>query len=203
MTAGYAQTPMLPPIPDRKFGQGPSFGPVNRLVRLTWKIVWLVLARWTPNCLNQWRIFLLNLYGAQVSPLAAIAPSVRIWLPANLAIGARSTIGPGVDCYNMAMISIGERSIVSQRTFLCAGTHDIYNPSFPLISRAITIGDDVWIASEAFVAPGVTLAEGCVLGARACAFHDLLPWTVYRGNPAVAYKARMWRITALANSESH
>jgi putative colanic acid biosynthesis acetyltransferase WcaF len=62
--------------------------------------------------------------------------------------------------------------------------------SFQLIARPICVCDDVWIAAEVFVGPGVTIGNGCVLGARACAFGDLDAWMVYRGNPARAVKPR-------------
>jgi putative colanic acid biosynthesis acetyltransferase WcaF len=103
----------------------------------------------------------------------------------------------------MAPIRIGARTIVSQRAFLCAGSHDIRDPSFQLTSRPISIGDDVWIAAEAFVGPGVAIGDGCVLSARACAFTDLSAWAVYRGNPAAPVKARVWRKSQFAIPEVH
>jgi len=45
------------------------------------------------------------------------------------------------------------------------------------------LGTRSWVAADAFVGPGVTLGEGAVLGARAVAFGDLEPWSVYIGNP--------------------
>jgi putative colanic acid biosynthesis acetyltransferase WcaF len=116
--------------------------------------------------------------------------SARIWLPSRLEIGPQSTLGPSVDCYNMAMITIGACTVISQRAFLCAGTHDINDQNFQLTTDPIIIGDDVWIAAEAFIAAGVRVGNGCVLGARACAFADLSAWTVYRSNPAVLVKPR-------------
>ncbi len=166
------------------FGRGPSFALSNRLIRLLWSIAWALCARWTPALMSPWRVFLLNLFGAKVSKEAAVAASARIWLPAHLELGPRSTLGPGVDCYNMAPITIGAHTIVSQRAFLCAGAHDMRDRNFQLIARPISIGDDVWIAAEAFVGPGVTVGEGAVLAARGAAFRDLEPWTVYGGNPA-------------------
>ena len=53
--------------------------------------------------------------------------------------------------------------------------------------------DQVWIASGAFVGPGVVAREGAVLGAQAVAFATLAPWTVYRGNPAQPVKTRAFR----------
>lgn len=172
---------------------GASFSLAQRLHRMLWRITWALLAAWTPPPFSPWRIFLLKLFGARIHPGAAIAASTDVWLPRNLELGPGAALGPGVDCYNMAPIRIGARSIVSQRTFLCAGTHDISDRGFPLKVRPIEIGDDVWLASESFVGPGVKIANGTVIGARGCVFEDTKPWTVYRGNPAVPIKARQWR----------
>jgi len=175
---------------DRPIEGGPSFRFGLRLHRAVWNVVWKCLAAWTPPQFSPWRILLLKLFGARIHSGAAIAASVRVWLPRNLELGPSASIGTGVDCYNMAPIKIGARSVVSQRAFLCAGTHDISDEKFPLRVRPIVIGDDVWVASEAFVGPGVHIGNGCVLGARACAFEDLNEWTVYRGNPATIVKQR-------------
>jgi putative colanic acid biosynthesis acetyltransferase WcaF len=172
---------------------GASFSLGNRLERLCWNVTWLLLARWTPNFLNPWRVLLLKVYGAVVETGAAICSSARIWLPRHLVMRRFSTIGPGVDCYDMASIEIGEYAIVSQGAVLCGGTHDIYDRNFQLQARPIVIGNYAWIAAEAFVGPGVVVGEGSVLGARACAFQSLQPWTVYLGNPATAQKPRRFR----------
>jgi putative colanic acid biosynthesis acetyltransferase WcaF len=93
----------------------------------------------------------------------------------------------------MAQIVLGERAIVSQDATLCAGTHDVTDRHFQLQVRPIALGADAWVAAEAFVGPGVTLGEGAVLGARAVAFKDLDPWTIYVGNPCTALKPRTLR----------
>ncbi len=178
---------------ERAIRQGPSFRLSQRLHRVLWKATWLCLASWTPAAFSPWRIQLLKLFGAKVQPGAAIASTTQVWLPRNLELGPNSALGPGVDCYNMGLIRIGANVIVSQRAVLCGGTHDISDESFQLKVAPITIGDHVWVASEAFVGPGVHIGDGCVLGARGCAFSDLEPWTVYRGNPAVRLKERRWR----------
>jgi putative colanic acid biosynthesis acetyltransferase WcaF len=169
---------------------GPSFSLRNRIERLAWTTTWLLLARWTPGVFNPWRTLLLRLFGALIEPGAAICGNARVWLPRNLIMRRFSTIGPDVDCYNMATIEVGEYAIVSQRAVLCGGTHDIYDRDFQLQARPIVIGKNAWIAAEAFVGPGVIVGEGAVLGARACAFRSLDPWTVYLGNPATAQKRR-------------
>ncbi len=172
---------------------GPSFSLRNRLIRLLFALAWLVFARWTPRPLNPIRIVLLRLFGARIHADATVYGSARIWFPGHLVMEAGSTLGPGVECYCMATITIGEGAIVSQRAHLCAGSHDHRDPAFQLIARPISIGAKAWIATEAFVGPGVTVGEGAVLGARGCAFTDLEPWTVYSGNPCVALSPRVMR----------
>lgn len=102
-------------------------------------------------------------------------------------------LGPDVNCYCMAKITLGSHALASQGAHLCAGSHDIADPHFQLLAKPITIEPNAWIAAEAFVGPGVTVKEGAVLGARGVTFKSLEPWTVYTGNPASPVKPRVLR----------
>jgi putative colanic acid biosynthesis acetyltransferase WcaF len=175
------------------WSSGASFTLRNRLYRATWQLTWALLASWTPPPLHGWRRFLLRLFGAKVASTAGVYGSARIWSPANFEIGEHAYVGPRATIYSMARIRMGEYSLVSQGGHVCAGTHDIDDVHFQLKARPIDIGARVWIAAEAFVGPGVTIGEGAVLGARACAMKDLEAWTVYSGNPATAIRPRRVR----------
>lgn len=168
----------------------PSFSLSHRLLRLVWGLVWKLLASWTPPQFAGWRRFLLRSFGAQIHPTASIRGGARVWYPPNLVMDEFAVLADGVECYNMAPITIGARSIVSQRAFLCGGTHDFRLASNPLVTLPIEIGPDVWVAAEAFVGPGVQVPEGCVIGARALVTGKLEAWTIYAGNPARAIKPR-------------
>jgi putative colanic acid biosynthesis acetyltransferase WcaF len=172
---------------------GPSFSLKHRLVRVAWTLAWTLLAAWTPAPFHAWRRVLLRLFGARIAPGAHIYPSARIWYPPDLDMGPFSCLGPRVDCYSMAMISLGAYATVSQDAKLCAGSHDIADPNCQLVARPIVIGEQAWIAAGAFVGPGVTIGAGAVLGAQAVAFTDLPEWTVHIGNPAVFLKKRIIR----------
>jgi putative colanic acid biosynthesis acetyltransferase WcaF len=154
-------------------------------------VVWGLLASWTPPPLHGWRRWLLRRFGANVAPTARIHGSARVWYPPNLTLEANALVGPGVHCYAMARIRIGENAVVSQRAHLCAGTHDVDDPHFQLRALPIEIGAGAWIASEAFVGPGVTVGEGAVLGARGVTVKDLDPWGIYAGNPARYIRPRL------------
>lgn len=172
---------------------GPSFSLANRLFRVVWQAAWMGLAAWTPPSFQRWRRFVLLAFGAQLAPTANVRSSARVWYPPNLLMGEHALIGPGVICYNIAPIRIGRRTVVSQRAHLCTGSHDVSDANFQLVARRIILEDNVWIASEAFVGPGVTASEGAVLAARGAAFKDLAAWTIHRGNPAQEVDTRTFK----------
>lgn len=88
------------------------------------------------------------------------------------------------------MIRIGDDCVVSQGAFLCTASHDTSSVLLPLISAPITMEDKSWVAADAFVGKGVTIGEGAVVGARACVFKNVDPWTIVGGNPAKVIKER-------------
>ena len=51
-------------------------------------------------------------------------------------------------------------------------------------SRPITIEDDVFIGMNSLILKGVTLSEGCVVGAGSVVSRDVPPRTIVAGNPA-------------------
>lgn len=169
---------------------GATFPFRHRLFRAIWNIVWLVLASWTPPPMHGWRRFLLRSFGADIHQTAGVYGSAVIWYPPNLGVGAHAYIGPGAQIYCMAPIRLDAYALVSQGAHLCAGTHDVDDPDFPLQVRPIQIGRQAWIAAEAFVGPGVTVGDGAVLGARSVAMKNLDPWTIYSGNPAQLLRRR-------------
>ncbi|MDB5395219.1 MAG: putative colanic acid biosynthesis acetyltransferase [Rhodospirillales bacterium] len=175
---------------SQPFDGGPSFSLGHRAYRALWNIAWCLLASWTPPFFNPWRRQVLRAFGARITSTARIHGSARIWYPANLVMAEHACLGPRVNCYSMAKITLDAYALASQGAHLCAGTHDIDDQNFQLCVAPITIGKKAWIAAEAFVGPGVNVGEGAVLGARGVAFGDLEPWTVYAGNPAREIKKR-------------
>jgi putative colanic acid biosynthesis acetyltransferase WcaF len=105
-------------------------------------------------------------------------------------MGEFSAIGDAVEIYNLAPIRIGANSVVSQRSYLCTATHDYTKSNFPIYSLPITVGSSAWIAAAAFVAPGINIGEGAVVGACSVVTKDVPPWTVCAGNPCRVIKTR-------------
>ncbi len=183
-------SPLAASADNDPFKGAPSFSLRHRVVRAFWVMTWTMFAVWTPPQLRRWRILLLRMFGAKLHPTVQVYGSASVWYPANLVMKAYSSLGPRVQCYCMAPITIGAFTVVSQRAHLCTGTHDIRNSVFQLQTRPISIGSNAWICAEAFVGPGVTVGDGAVLAARAAAFDDIPDWEVHRGNPASKVKDR-------------
>jgi putative colanic acid biosynthesis acetyltransferase WcaF len=177
-------------IAEKKGFVGPSFNFSNRMRRCIWQLVWLIGARLTPPAFHRWRILLLRLFSAKVSWKAYIYPNVEIWAPWNLTIADYGTLARGVVCYNIAPVTIGTRTVISQCATLCTGSHDYLDPVFPLIASPIVIGERAWVCANAFVGPGVVIGDGGILAAAGVAFRNLDAWTIYAGNPATVLGSR-------------
>jgi putative colanic acid biosynthesis acetyltransferase WcaF len=90
----------------------------------------------------------------------------------------------------MAPVKLGERAVVSQGVHLCTGSHDYESECFQLFALPILIGADSWICADAFLAPGVSIGDGAVIGARAVVTCDQPQWSVCAGNPCRPIKNR-------------
>lgn len=165
--------------------RNPSFTFKNRLCRLLWHIVYIVLFKFSPRPFHTWRSTLLKMFGATVGKGSHIYPGVKIWAPWHLIVGDHVGIADGVTIYNMDIITIGSYSVISQGAHLCGGSHDYNSPNFQLYAKPITLGKHVWICAEAFVSLGVNIPDGVVVGARSLVTKSILePWTVCAGQPA-------------------
>ncbi len=156
----------------------------DKTVRALWLVVWTLLYRPSPTPLFWWRRFLLRLFGAEIGAGAHPYSSARIWAPWNLVMKSGSCLAAGVDCYCVDRIVLGRDAVVSQRAFLCTASHDHRDPGFRLITGPVVIGENAWVAAEAYIGPGVTLGAGAVAGARAVVVRDVPVGAVVVGNPA-------------------
>lgn len=155
-----------------------------------WQIVQVTIFRFSPRIINGWRRFLLRLFGARIGEKALIRPSVKILYPWKLQIGNFSWIGDNVVIYNMADVTIGKNTVISQNSYLCAGSHNHKKSSFDIFSKPIKIENEVWIAADVFVAPDVIIGYGTVVGYRSTVTKNLPSEMICFGNPAKPIKKR-------------
>lgn len=138
-----------------------------------WWLVQATLFRGSPQALYGWRRWLLRRFGAKVGAGAIIRLTVQITYPWKLSIGDYAWVGDDVVLYTLGEIVIGAHAVVSQRSYLCTGSYDYTRPTFDVYAKPIRIGEQVWLATDVFVAPGVEIGAGTVVGARGSVFESL------------------------------
>lgn len=103
-----------------------------------------------------------------------------------------------------AMLKIGKFcSIAGGVKILCGGEHVIDNATtypFSLYLNMslrdhyskgnVTIGNDVWIGSDAKIISGVTIGDGAIIGANSVVVKNVEPYAIYGGNPAKLIRYR-------------
>lgn len=158
--------------------------------RLLWEAFGSKIFALTPRPFWGARRAILRLFGAKIGDDVHVFPSVRIAIPWNLEIEALASIGDRAVIYNLGKVSIGARATVSQHAHLCAGTHDYLSAGFDLLKPPITIENEAWVCSDAFVGPGVTVGQRAIVAARAVVVKDVRANSIVAGNPAQARKKR-------------
>ena len=127
---------------------------------------------------------LLRLFGAKLGRGVVIRSGTNITFPWRFTAGDHVWIGDEVLLLSLAQITLGSHVCISQRAFLCTGSHDRRSETFDLQTRPITVEDQVWIAAQAFIGPGVTLGANSVICAGTVLLTSIPNQSLARGNPA-------------------
>lgn len=133
---------------------------------------------------------ILRFFGAKIGTGVLVRPTVSITYPWKVTIGDNAWIGDSVVLYSLGYIEIGNDAVVSQHCYLCAADHDYEKIDFPIREGKITIGAESWIAADVFIASGVNIGCGSVIGARSSVFGDMPEGMVCFGYPCVPIRTR-------------
>lgn len=155
-----------------------------------WWLIEGIIFPLTPHTTNNIRVKLLRLFGAKIGKGVVIRPSARFLFPWKVEIGDYSWIGDSVYLYSLDQITIGCHSIISQKCYLCTGSHDINDTHFALLTAPISIGNGVWVATDCFIAPGVKIGANTIIGARSSVFKSITSGVIAWGSPCKAHKIR-------------
>jgi putative colanic acid biosynthesis acetyltransferase WcaF len=168
----------------------PKFRGRSAVIVQIWWLVQSTLFGLSPQALYGWRRFLLRLFGATIGQGVLIRPSARVTYPWKISIGDHSWIGDDVVLYSLSEITIGRDAVISQRSYVCAAGHDYTHRSFDMVPGPIKIDDQVWVAADVFISPGITIGRGCVVGARSTVLSDLPAGMICVGTPAKPIRPR-------------
>lgn len=119
----------------------------------------------------------------------------RILSPANVSIGAHTTINHHVDLDGHGGLVIGRYVMMAPFCQVMTANHDYSNWRVPMMQQDIRcgrveIGDDVWLGAHAAILPNVRIGQGAIVAAHAVVTKDVEPFSIVGGVPAKIIKFR-------------
>ena len=109
----------------------------HKLLRALWGLVWLLVFRTSPRPCFAWRRMWLRLFGARIGRGVRIYPSTRIFYPPNLECGDQVVVGPDVDLYTVAPITIGHDAMIGSH-LLDAAIGETLHTNEPFVHRQMS-----------------------------------------------------------------
>lgn len=89
------------------------------------------------------------------------------YLSWKLTLGDYAWVGDDAVLYTLGEITIGANSVVSQKCYLCTGSHDFMSPHFDITASPVVTGEKCWLATDVFkLHPVFLVGDGTVVGAR-------------------------------------
>ena len=118
----------------------------------------------------------------------------------TLFFGNNVQINDYVHIVAMGRVTIGDNVLMASHVFISDNSHGSYkgdnNDTNPLIPPAerdyaiapVYIGKNTWLGEGVIVMPGVTIGDGCVIGAHSVVTQSLPNYTIAVGSPAKVIK---------------
>lgn len=113
----------------------------------------------------------------------------------SIQTGTNVFLGPYVTIYGHGGVEIGDQTLVSMHATILSSSHTVPEKSKeiraqPDILLPTKIGRDCWIGANAMILGGVTIGNGCVVGAGSVVTKDLPAYSIAVGVPAKIIKSR-------------
>lgn len=118
----------------------------------------------------------------------------------KLHFGKNVQINDYVHMVAIENITIGDNVLMASHIFISDNSHGSYkcnfldsNPRIPptereFITAPVKIGNNVWIGEGVCVMPGVSIGDGCVIGAHSVVSKSIPSYTIAVGSPAHVVK---------------
>lgn len=139
---------------------------------------------------NEKRTALLNKL-IHTNGTAYIEPPFHCDYGYNITVGENFYANTGCVILDCGKVTIGKNCMLAPMVGIYAATHPLdaeTRNSGLEFSKAITIGDNVWIGGSSVICPGVTIGDNAVIGAGSVVTKDIPSNCIAVGNPARVIK---------------
>lgn len=141
----------------------------------------------TPESLAADRESMLKAILGNVGPGVFIEPPFSIDYGCNISLGHSFYANFNTVILDCGIVSIGHRVMFGPNVSIFAATHETDVPSRRdgvEYAKPVSIGDDCWIGGNVSIMPGVSIANGCTIGAGSVVTKDVPAFSVAMGSPA-------------------
>lgn len=172
-------------------------------MRFFWLILYLGLAKWLPATDNTYSVFaIIRRFRSFIGKhcLDYAGHNVNIEHGADFGTGTGIRLGDnsglGINCKVRGPLNIGNDVMMGPDVIIYTENHDTARTDTPMRcqgstpTRTVTIENDVWIGARVIILPGVTIGQGCIIGAGAVVSKDIPPFCVAAGIPAKVIRSR-------------
>ena len=130
-----------------------------------------------------------RLTGKEIDDTFRLFPPFYTDFGKNITFGKDVFVNSGCHFQDQGGIAIGDGTLIGHNVVLATINHDLDPRNNRKNHYApITIGNHVWIGSNATILPGETLGDWSVVAAGAVVTKDVPPYTVVGGVPAKVLK---------------
>jgi acetyltransferase-like isoleucine patch superfamily enzyme len=150
-------------------------------------VVWILGGM--PLQMGIWlRARLLPRFLASMGTENIVQEGFRISAPERVSIGSHCNLGADVTIAGGGGVRIGDWVGFGPGTKVWSVNHRFEDPDTPWQlqgweRKPVVIEDDVWLAANVFVMPGVTIGRGAVVSASAVVSRSVPPYALVAGNP--------------------
>lgn len=170
--------------------QTTPFSLKEKLLNRLWSIVNRTVFRFSPFFMRKLRVFMIRSFGAKVDYTCSLDKGSLVNYPWNLEMGAFSSLAENAYLSCDGHVRIGQKVCIGRGVNVLSGSHDIHSNHFELVTRDITIEDNVWIATGSIILPGIRIEQNSVVAAGSVVVKNISANDVVGGNPARFIKKR-------------
>lgn len=135
--------------------------------------------------LHHVRRFFYRIAGMKIGAGSSLHTGLKMYNPSGITIGKDTIIGEDAVLDGRGTITIGSHVAFATGVMIYNSQHDIRDPQFAAITKAVHIDDYVFIGPRAIILPGVHIGTGAVVGAGAVVTKDVAAGVVVGGVPAL------------------
>ena len=130
------------------------------------------------------RRYFYRLAGMKIGKGSSIHCGLSLYDPSGISIGNDSIVGERSILDGRDILKIGNHVAISSEVMIYNSEHDVNSPKFLAINAPVEIKDYVFIGPRAIIMPGITIGESAVVAAGAIVTKSVAPYAIVGGVPA-------------------